>query len=81
MQLLALLLIPWAVFSPMFVVAIYLYGLTVDAFLVSCLFILLSLVVNIKTIGRTRDISRSSRTPTHQSPDWPQTANLDRRPD
>lgn len=52
MRLFLLLALPWAVFSPWFGVAAYVFGLGVEALIVSSLPILIAVTVNIRTIVR-----------------------------
>lgn len=78
MRTAALLLIPWILFSPLFGVAVYVFGLTADALVCSALFIVICLTVNVRTILRTSESTPQSHPEPWKSSHPTLGANLNR---
>ena len=79
----ALLALPWLIFSPLAGMALYVLGFSVDAMIVMSGPSLICLIVNVKTILRANTFQASVVSPPqdHQAHLRPQTANFDRQPD
>lgn len=85
MRRVALLLLPWIIFSPWFGFVIYLMGFTIDALIVLVLPIVICTTVNLKTYHRIfrEDAASLDQPQSHQEPDLLQNewlANLNRPP-